>query len=91
MKISRRALRKIILQEAAALNEAPRGQNRFLSLITDQTTHPVTDNNDPGAYRERLIAGLKNALQAVIGADSPQSMDEVIDAIARIEKANGVE
>ena len=90
MKISRRALRKLILQEAAALNEAPRGRNRILSLITDQTTSAAADNNDPGVLKERLIAGLKNALQGVIGADSAQSMDEVLDAIALIEKANGV-
>ena len=90
MKITKKELRKLILQEVAALNEAPRGRNRILSLITDQTTHPVTDNNDPGAYRERLIAGLKNALQAVIGADSAQSMDEVLDAIALLEQANGI-
>ena len=90
MKITRRELRRLILQEAGMLNEAPRGRNRILSLITDQTTSAATDNNDPGVLKERLIAGLKNALQGVTGADSAQSMDEVLDAIALIEKANGV-
>ena len=88
MRLTRTQLRSLLLREATRMNEQSAARNRILALITDQTSHSVTDNNDPGILRERFIAGLRNALNAVENASTPAEMDEILDAIAIIERAS---
>ena len=66
-----------------ALNE-----NAFVDMALSGVKSLSDAEQDPGPMRDALVKGLEEMISRMQGADSAESMDEILDFITMLEKAD---